>query len=65
MGLIDKSAWGQVLAWHPTDDKPSPESKMTHFSDVYMRHQAAMGYFVSVRRNSGTDWSSNYTINMV
>ena len=28
----------QVMAWCWTDDQPLPESMLTQFTDVYMRH---------------------------
>ena len=37
--LIDnKSVLVQVMAWHRTGDKPSPEPMLTQFTDAYMRH---------------------------
>ena len=42
-GPIDKlPALGQVKAWLPTCDDPSPESTVTQFADSYMRHQAPL-----------------------
>ena len=38
-GPIDyKSALVQVVAWHRTGEKPSPESMLTQFTDAYIRH---------------------------
>ena len=38
-GPIDyKSALVQVMAWHRTGKKPSPESMLTQFTDAYIRH---------------------------
>ena len=38
-GPIDyKSALVQVVAWHRTGEKPLPESKLTQFTDAYIRH---------------------------
>ena len=38
-GPIDnKSAFGQVMAWRQTGDKPLPEPMMTQFTEACMRH---------------------------
>ena len=38
-GPIDnRPALVQVMAWRRTDDKPLPETTLTHFTDAYMRH---------------------------
>ena len=38
-GPIDyKSALVQVVAWHRTGEKPLPESKLTQFTNAYIRH---------------------------
>ena len=38
-GLIDnKTALVQVMARHPTGDKPLPEAMLIQFSDAYMQH---------------------------
>ena len=38
-GPIDyKSALVQVVAWHRTGEKPLPESMLTQFTDVCIRH---------------------------
>ena len=38
-GPIDnKLALVQVMAWHPTGDKPLSEPVPTQFNDAYMRH---------------------------
>ena len=36
--IDNKSAFGQVMAWRRTGDKPLPEQMMTQFTDAYMRH---------------------------
>ena len=38
-GPIDcKSALVQLMDWHRTGEKPSPESMLTQFPDAYIRH---------------------------
>ena len=43
-GPIDyKSALVQVVAWHRTGEKPSPESMLTQFTDAYTMYTALGG----------------------
>ena len=40
--IENKSALVQVMAWHPTGDKPLPEAIMTQFTGAYMWHDGEM-----------------------